>query len=29
MSVNEGFQKAVAFLKGILLKEKTGGMWWA
>jgi len=29
MSVNEGFQKAVAFLQGILLKEKTGGMWWA
>ena len=29
MSVNEGFQKAVAFLKGILLIEKTGGMWWA
>ncbi|MBE3069710.1 MAG: sugar phosphate isomerase/epimerase [Planctomycetes bacterium] len=29
MSVNEGFQKAVAFLKGILLTEKTGGMWWA
>ena len=29
MSVNEGFSKAVAFLKGILLKEQTGGMWWA
>jgi sugar phosphate isomerase/epimerase len=29
MSVNEGFQKAVAFLKGIILTEKTGGMWWA
>jgi sugar phosphate isomerase/epimerase len=29
MSVNEGFSKAVAFLKGILLTEQTGGMWWA
>jgi sugar phosphate isomerase/epimerase len=29
MSVNEGFSKAVAFLKGIILTEKTGGMWWA
>jgi sugar phosphate isomerase/epimerase len=29
MSVNEGFQKAVAFLQNVLLKEKTGGMWWA
>jgi len=29
MSVNEGFQKAVGFLKGILLSEKPGGMWWA
>ena len=29
MSVNEGFQKAVAFLKRIILTEKTGGMWWA
>ena len=29
MSVNEGFQKAVAFLKNIILTEKTGGMWWA
>jgi len=29
MSVNEGFQKAVAFLRGIVLTEKTGGMWWA
>jgi sugar phosphate isomerase/epimerase len=28
MSVNEGFQKAAAFLKGILLTEKVGGMWW-
>jgi sugar phosphate isomerase/epimerase len=29
MSVNEGFQKAVAFLKDVLLKEKPGAMWWA
>jgi len=29
MSTNEGFQKAVAFLKNILLAEKPGGMWWA
>lgn len=29
MSVNEGFSKAVDFLKGVILQEKTGGMWWA
>ncbi len=29
MSVTEGFEKAVAFLKGILLREKTGEIWWA
>lgn len=29
MSVNEGFQKAVAFLKEVLLTEKPGEMWWA
>jgi sugar phosphate isomerase/epimerase len=29
MSVNEGFSKAAAFLKNILLTEKAGGMWWA
>jgi len=29
MSVNEGFQKAVAFLKDVLLTEKPGAMWWA
>jgi sugar phosphate isomerase/epimerase len=29
MSQNEGFQKAVAFLQRVLLKEKLGGMWWA
>jgi sugar phosphate isomerase/epimerase len=29
MSVNEGLTKAVEFLKGILLTEPTGQMWWA
>jgi hypothetical protein len=29
MSVDEGFQKAVAFLKGVLLTESPGAMWWA
>jgi sugar phosphate isomerase/epimerase len=29
MSVNEGFQKAVAFLKGVILSETPGAMWWA
>jgi len=29
MSVNEGFTKAVSFLKEILLTEETGQMWWA
>ena len=29
MSINEGFSKAVSFLKEILLAEQTGGMWWA
>jgi len=29
MSVNEGFRKAVAFLREILLHEKRGAMWWA
>ncbi len=29
MSVNEGFQKAVSFLKDVLLYEKPGAMWWA
>jgi sugar phosphate isomerase/epimerase len=29
MSVNEGLTKAVEFLKGIVLKESTGAMWWA
>lgn len=29
MSANEGFQKAVAFLKNLIIKEKPGAMWWA
>lgn len=29
MSVNEGFNKAASFLNGLILKEKTGEMWWA
>ncbi|MBM7570307.1 sugar phosphate isomerase/epimerase family protein [Aquibacillus albus] len=29
MSVDEGFQKAVALLKNALIKEKVGEMWWA
>ena len=29
MSVNEGFQKAVSFLKQVVISEKAGEMWWA
>ena len=29
MSVNEGFKKAVAFLKDVIVSEKAGEMWWA
>jgi sugar phosphate isomerase/epimerase len=29
MSVNEGLTKAVNLLKGVLLTEDTGGIWWA
>lgn len=29
MSVNEGLTKAIDTLKGALLTEETGGMWWA
>lgn len=29
MSVNEGLQKAIAFLKEVMTFEATGGMWWA
>jgi sugar phosphate isomerase/epimerase len=28
MSAEEGFMKAVMFLKGVLLREKAGEMWW-
>ena len=29
MSAEEGFMKAVHFLKGVILREKSGEMWWA
>lgn len=29
MSAREGFEKAVAFLKDVVITEKAGGMWWA
>ena len=29
MSVNEGFQKAVSFLKEVIITESAGEMWWA
>ncbi|MDO8589049.1 MAG: sugar phosphate isomerase/epimerase [Armatimonadota bacterium] len=29
MSVNEGFQKAVSFLKEVAVSESPGAMWWA
>ncbi|MCE5200586.1 sugar phosphate isomerase/epimerase [bacterium] len=29
MSVNEGFQKAVSFLKEVMVTESAGEMWWA
>jgi sugar phosphate isomerase/epimerase len=29
MSLDEGFRKAVACLKDVVLTEQTGGMWWA
>jgi sugar phosphate isomerase/epimerase len=29
MSVNEGFRKAVDFLKQVVIAEKAGAMWWA
>jgi hypothetical protein len=28
-SVDEGFQRAVAFLKDVLLTEQPSAMWWA
>ena len=29
MSQNEGLEKAVEFLKGVLIKENPAEMWWA
>ncbi len=29
MSVNEGFRKAVSFLKEVIISEQAGAMWWA
>ena len=29
MSPNEGLQKAIAFLKEVMVFEDTGEMWWA
>jgi len=28
MSLGEGFEKAVAYLKGVMLTQKTGAAWW-
>jgi len=28
MSIQEGFEKAVAYFKGVLIKEKAGDAWW-
>ena len=28
MSIQEGFEKAVAYLKGVMLREKPGRAWW-
>lgn len=28
MSVQEGFEKAVGYLRGVMIKEKAGGAWW-
>jgi hypothetical protein len=28
MSVNEGFTKAVSFLKDIVIREQPGEAWW-
>jgi len=29
MTKDEGFKKAVAFLKGCVIKEKLDKLWWA
>ena len=28
MSINEGFEKAVAYLKTVLIEQKSGQAWW-
>ncbi|HUT57267.1 MAG TPA: sugar phosphate isomerase/epimerase, partial [Phycisphaerae bacterium] len=28
MSINEGFEKAVQYLRGVILREKAGAAWW-
>jgi sugar phosphate isomerase/epimerase len=28
MSVQEGFEKAVAYLRGVMIKEPAGAAWW-
>ncbi len=28
MSVQEGFEKAVSYLRGVMIKDKPGGAWW-
>jgi len=28
MSMNEGFEKAVAYLKGVILSQPMGKAWW-
>lgn len=28
MSIQEGFEKAVSYLRGVMIKEKAGGAWW-
>jgi hypothetical protein len=28
MSVQEGFEKAVAYLRSVLIREKAGQAWW-
>ncbi|MQY59305.1 MAG: hypothetical protein GH144_06830 [Clostridia bacterium] len=29
ISSQEGLEKAVSFLKEVMLRKKPGGMWWA
>ncbi|MBU0640769.1 MAG: hypothetical protein KKB50_18040 [Planctomycetes bacterium] len=28
VSIQEGFEKAVAYLRSVLIKEKAGDAWW-